>query len=332
MIEQLGFILVSVLLPILVLVAMGAGLQHWVRVDMPTLTRLTIWLLIPAFLFIKIYDSDLAWRSIGNLAVGYLLSILIPGVLLFFGLRAAKISGPTIACVLLGSLVVNAGNFGVPVAELLYRGNGVLFPGMNGDSDQGVQVHALIIMMANTSVWFFGYGVLALAKGDGLRGALGYFRLPMFYALALAFVSRHIRIEYCDGQNFLPTWIDWPLRQLTIALVPLMLIILGAQLATGARWPRWKVLTPIILLRLAVMPIVTGIVVYWLGLWPWPGAQLVIASAGPAAINTLLLTLELDGDADLQADVVFWTTVFSGASVTVVIAIVLALAALPINA
>jgi predicted permease len=51
-------------------------------------------------------------------------------------------------------------------------------------------------------------------------------------------------------------------------------------------------------------------------LWPWP-AQLIVLTAGtPSAINVLILTLEVGGDAELTADCVFWTTVVSCLTIT----------------
>jgi malate permease and related proteins len=59
-----------------------------------------------------------------------------------------------------------------------------------------------------------------------------------------------------------------------------------------------------------------------MGLWPWPGAMLIVASAGPSAVNTLLLAIEQDGDVELAADCVFWTTLVSSITVTLVLALV----------
>jgi predicted permease len=329
MLEALGVIFLNVLLPVLVMVALGAAVQRYIGLDMKTLTRLNIWLCVPAFLFVKIYESDLTWLSIGNLAAAYVLSLAALGLPLYLALRLGRARGSTVACCVLGGLVYNAGNFGIPVAELLYQKSGVLFPGMDGEAERGLQVQALIVMLSNLSVWLFGYVILALAKGDGMRGAMGYLKLPMLYALVLAFVLRHVRIEQFGGENFLPGWIDYPLRQLALMIVPVALITLGAQLAANARWPRWRIITPMLSIKLLALPAVTGVVVYAMGLWPWPGAQLIIAAAAPTAVNTLLLTIELDGDAELQADVVFWTTVFAGITSAVVIAVVVALGAVP---
>ena len=108
-------------------------------------------------------------------------------------------------------------------------------------------------------------------------------------------------------------------------LVPLALVTLGAQLAQNARWPRWRVVTPLLVAKLLILPALMAGVVFGFGLWPWPGAMLITAAAAPTAINTLLLTLEQKGDAELAADCVFWTTLFSALTVTLVLALVKAL-------
>ena len=59
----------------------------------------------------------------------------------------------------------------------------------------------------------------------------------------------------------------------------------------------------------------------WLDLRPWPAESLILTAGVPSAINTLLLVLELDGDADLIADCVFWTTLASSATVLALLAI-----------
>jgi predicted permease len=53
----------------------------------------------------------------------------------------------------------------------------------------------------------------------------------------------------------------------------------------------------------------------------WPAELMILTAAVPTAIVTLLLTLELDGDADLAADCVFWTTVFSCVTITAWLAV-----------
>jgi malate permease and related proteins len=309
-----GAIFLHVLVPILAIVALGAVLQRFYPLHMPTLSRLNIHVFVPVFLFVEVFESTLSYRQIAGILGASLLPMALLGLPLYFLLRRRGSPPATIAAVVIGGVVFNAGNFGLPVAALFYETQKSLFPGMGTQTD-GVAVQALVVMMSNIAIWCLGYGILAAAKGGGLAGILGYFKLPMIYVIAAAFGLRalHAPLDRLD-------WIAKPLHWVAAGYVPLALITLGAQLGQRVRWPRWKVIAPVMLVKLLALPAVTLAVVYALGMWPWPGAQLVIASAAPTAVNTLLLTLELDGDADLAADCIFWTTLASALTVTAVLA------------
>ena len=326
MLHHTGQILYHILLPLLLMVGFGTLLQRYQSLSLETLARISMYLLVPSFLLVRIYDSDIPWGEIGLIALVFLVVLGILGVLLFAGGRAFRAPNKTVAAVILGSIVFNAGNFGIPVAHLLYVEGGTLFQGQP-DTEAGLHVQALVVMLSNLLVWFLGYVVLAVAKGGRAREALRIFKLPIPYALVASFVLREIRLRSFNGADFLPVWASFPLRSLSGALVPMMLVALGAQLARGARWRHWREVMPIAFVKLLALPALIGAAAYAFGLWPWPGAHLVIGAAAPTAVNTLILTIELDGDAELTGDVVFWTTVFSGVTVAGVIAVVTALGA-----
>jgi malate permease and related proteins len=307
-----GAIFLHVLVPILAIVALGGVLQRFYPLHMPTLSRLNIQIFVPVFLFVEVFESQLSFRQIGGILGASLLPMALLGLPLYFFLRRRGSPAPTIAAVVIGGVVFNAGNFGLPVAALFYDTQKTLFPGMGTQTD-GVAVQALVVMMSNLAIWFLGYGILAASKGRGLAGILGYFKLPMIYVILAAFVLRGLKVPL-DKID----WIAKPLHWLAGGYVPLALITLGAQLGERVRWPRWKIVGPVMFVKLLALPAVTLGVVYALGMWPWPGVQLVIASAAHTAVNTLLLTLELDGDSDLAADCIFWTTLASALTVTAV--------------
>ena len=326
MLHHTGQILYHILLPLLLMVGFGTLLQRYQSLSLETLARISMYLLVPSFLLVRIYDSDIPWGEIGLIALVFLIVLGVLGVLLFAGGRAFRAPNKTVAAVILGSIVFNAGNFGIPVAHLLYVEGGTLFQGQP-DTEAGLHVQALVVMLSNLLVWFLGYVVLAVAKGGRAREALRIFRLPIPYALVASFVLREVRLRSFNGADFLPVWASFPLRSLSGALVPMMLVALGAQLARGARWRHWREVVPIAFVKLLALPALIGAAAYAFGLWPWPGAHLVIGAAAPTAVNTLILTIELDGDAELTGDVVFWTTVFSGVTVAGVIAVVTAMGA-----
>jgi predicted permease len=310
-------IFVNVILPILVMVGLGAAIQRAWPMDIATLARLNIYLFVPAFLFVRVSESKLSWGDMGGIAAAVLVPMVLLTVLLYGLMRWRGASASTMAVIITGGLIFNAGNFGIPVAELMYEQHGTLIPGMRATGD-GPAVQALVVMMSNLMIWLVGLVILSLAQGHSWQRAVAnYFKLPMVYVLAAALLVRQMQWK-------VPMWLDYPLRTVAVGVVPLALVTLGAQLARRGRLPNPRMVVPVLGIKLLLLPAVTAGYVWATGLWPWPGAQLVIASAAPTAVNTLLITLEVKGDAEQAADCVFWTTLVSAATATIVIVWVLA--------
>ena len=302
MLEQIVAIFASVLSPILFIIAMGALVQRFHPVHIPTLSKLQIYLFVPTFLFVRFFESELGWRAMAGIAGAVLLAKLALALPLWWFLKRLRVHQNTLAVVVLSSVIFNAGNFGIPLAERAF-------------GNAGGAVQALVVTLSNLTLWGVGYMVMAALSGSDKDVILGYFKLPTLYVVAAALLLRGLHIT-------LPDPLSYSLRLIADGLVPLALVTLGAQLAQQARWPRWRVIVPLLFLKLLVMPAVMAGIVWALGLWPWPGAMLIVAAAAPTAVNTLLLTIEQKGDAELAADCVFWTTLLSAVTVTLVLAVV----------
>ncbi len=310
MLSLLQHIFLRVLLPVLVLVGLGALIQRIKTLDLPTLVRLNLYLFVPAFLFVKVAESELSWLSMVAIGTAILLAMAVLAAPIWLVMRR-RAAPPVTASMIMGGLFFNAGNFGVPIVHLAF--------GPRGD-----QVQALVVMFANTAIFFFGYVLLALAQGRPVSAAArGYLRLPMVYALGAGLTVR------ATGIHPWP-WLQAALRLLADALVPIALVTLGAQLASRPRWPRWRVVAPIMLVKLLALPAVMAVVVVMMKMWPWPGAVLIVAAAGPSAVNNLLLAVEVNGDTESAAEAVFWTTVASAVSVTVILMVVMSLGGYPV--
>ncbi len=297
MLHRMFAIFFDILAPMLFIVGLGALVHHFRAFQLQTMVRLNLYFFVPVFLFIRILESPLSWREIGGIGITVVVPMLLVGLPLYGILRRYGARGSTIAAMMVGGLLFNAGFVGIPVAELAY-------------GPAGGQVQALVVMFINMMIFFVGYSVVALGQGHGVWSAIsGYFRMPMIYAIGAALAMREM-------QWTVPGWIDTALQMIAAGMVPVALVTLGAQLAVRARWPVWRIVGPVIALKLLILPAVTAVVAWLLGLWPWPAAQLILGAATPTAINTLLLTIELDGDADTVAECVFWTTLASALTLT----------------
>jgi hypothetical protein len=182
-------------------------------------------------------------------------------------------------------------------------------------------------MTQNILTYTLGLAIAAMAHPGGVgKSMLRIVRLPMLPTLAAALVARWWL--HGDADRALPLFLSKTASYLADGLVPIALITLGAQLASNPRWPRWKPVSLVIVLRLLFGPVQMALLLWGFHLlgWPaldlwgtsgWPAELLILTAGVPTAVGTLLLTLELDGDADLAADCVFWTTVFSCVTIAI---------------
>ena len=292
-------ILSNALLPVLMIVGFGYGLQRWRPMESTTLVTLNLYFFVPIYLFVRVLDSTLLWTDIARVGVALLVPLLVIGTITWLALLKWKLPGDTLAAMLIGGLFANCGNFGLPVAEMAF-------------GPAGGEVHAIVVLFANFSIFSIAYMMLAMGRGSGASAILNYFKLPYFYCVVAALLIRDTGLR-----AWMPDWLHTCSHTIANGLVPIALVTLGAQLARRAGLPNWKRLTPVLLLKLTLMPVASFAVVWSLGMWPWPGVVIVLAASAPTAINPLLLAMQLDGDADTLSDCVFWTTLFSAVSVAI---------------
>ncbi len=344
--DQLSTILLDILLPILLMVGLGAVLRWKFEMDLGTLSKLNIYLFTPAFIFDKVAHSKLAWADMGGIVMLTVTQVATLGLLIWGIGRAMKVSRKTLSAVALAVMFYNSGNYGLPLAELAYPTNNSgasnqrQEPQARGASEEktnaatgssaslrpaakdGGAVQAFVVLSQNVLLFTVGLTVAAGASAGDFKEVLGkLFKLPVLYTLAVALSARYWLGG--DASRHLPVFIEKSCSYLSAGLVPIALVTLGVQLAGNPRWPRWKPVSAVLFLRLIAGPIQMAallLLFQWTGwgplqLYPWPAELLILTASVPTAINTLLLTIELDGDADLAADCVFWTTMASCVSI-----------------
>ena len=312
---ELFTILTDVLLPILLMMGAGATLRRIFALDLSTLVKVSLYVLTPAFVFRNVATANLDGEAMAGIVGTSTLLAVALGVVGYVGGKSAGASWPTTSAVMNGTMIYNSGNYGVPLAVLAF-----------GDFGKGVQAFVL----STQSVFTFTVG-LALA-GSAAGGGFGRITrklllMPIPYALTGSLVWRWVD----GGTVAMPTWLDRTTEYLANGLVPVALVTLGAQLANAPRWPRWRPVSFVTVVRLLGGPLaMTGGLVAAhhlapgsiLDVGPAVAAVLIVTSGTPTAVNTLLLTHEMDGDTRLMGDIVFWTTVVSPITLLATLAIV----------
>lgn len=300
--EQVTQIFWTVITPIFALVGLGYAVQKRLGLDSKTLTRLNFWIFVPAFLFVRIYESKLTGAQLGQIFLHFLLFFPLIGFLTWFVAGLCGFQDNLRRALTASVMFYNSGNYGIPVAQLAFPGSAL-----------PLQVQAAIVMMQNISNFTIGLYIVAGGKGKGRRETLReIFKLPMVYVLALAWTMRYFQIAPPKPLNDALHWLD-------AGLVPIAVITLGAQMA-ALKTPRFnRVLTLSLGLRLIASPILGFGVVWLLGIRGELAQALTISTAFPTAVNSALLAMEFDNEPEFAAAAVFYSTLVSTITVSGVI-------------
>jgi predicted permease len=113
-------ILTRVTLPIIALAALGFLLQPWLRLDIGTLTRVQVNVVMPAFLIHVLSTGkqplDIVWL-VATLSVIQFMILIPLGWLIVIALRLRGSLGPIMG---LGVAYANVGFFGIAIAQLAF--------------------------------------------------------------------------------------------------------------------------------------------------------------------------------------------------------------------
>ena len=287
------------------MVGLGYLVQKRVGLDLPTLARLNFYVFVPAFLFVKIYESTLSLNDLARIGLHFVLFFVIMGTLawIFAGLFGL---GDRMKRALTASVVFyNSGNYGIPVAQLAFANS--------ANPALPLQVQAAMVMLQNITTFTVGVFLIASGRGGRLRDtALEILKLPMIYVLVLAGVMR-----YFGWVPFAP--INTSLHFLSDALVPIAVVTLGAQMA-GLEVPKFgRALSLSLALRLVAAPVIGFCLVWALGIKGLLGESLMVSTCFPTAVNSALLALQFENEPEFAAAAVFYSTIVSTLTVSATI-------------
>lgn len=285
-----------VTLPIIALAALGYALQGWLRLDIGTLTRLQVNVVMPAFLIHFLSAGrqplDVVWLVASLSVIQFM--ILIPlGWLLVLVLRLRASLGPITG---LGTAYANVGFFGIPVTQLAFGPEYLLH--------QSVLTAMMTILVCTLGVWLLSPGGGAWRK---LRSA---FETPLIPSVALGVGLRYLEIE-------LPPLASQPLQLVGSIFTPLALYTLGAQIA-NARALRLEALPQslILTLKLLVSPVITWQLCVFMGLPEDVTQVMVVAAATPVGVLITIFAAELDAEPEFIATATVVSTALSPLTVT----------------
>lgn len=303
-------VLLEVLLPVALVAGAGYVLRRRFPLDQVTLNRVVIFGMSPALIFTSLVRFDLSGGgalrmlalSVGIVAV---MGVLTAAIAVPLGLR-----GPDLSAMLLASLFMNSGNFGLPAARFAF--------GEEGFALALFYFIAQSIMAQTVGVAVAAWGSASAGPGMLRQVAGRVLRMPQLYATAAALAVRATGFDP-DAASGLAVGIFRGLTLLSEATLPMMLIVLGAQLAGGVVVEDPWLVALVTGLRLIVAPLIAYGLGLAIGLDQLGLAVGVMLSGMPTAVHTTIVALEFNTRPSLVVGAVVATSALSLLTLSVIL-------------
>uniref|UniRef100_A0A7C1FJI9 AEC family transporter n=1 Tax=Caldilinea aerophila TaxID=133453 RepID=A0A7C1FJI9_9CHLR len=300
---ELISIFLNILLPVFAIVLLGYVGGPRLGLEPRTLSKLAYYLLVPAFVFNVFSKAEVQVELTVRMAV-FFIAVTLGAILVSF--LVARLSGAKAelaAAYVLVAAFGNVGNFGLPIIDFKVGAEGLL----------PASVYFLV-----GSTFGFLVGVMAATwhrDGGRWRAAWAAFTTPGVLAVVPAFLVNSL-------QTPTPTFIERSVALMAGALIPVMLLTLGVQLAEMGRPRIDRHVIGASLVRLLVSPALALALAPLCGLAGVERSVGIVQAAMPAAVLTSLIALEHDLIPDFVTTVVLFSTIASAVTLTIVLAIV----------
>ena len=293
-------ILITIILPIFVIIGVGYAADRALKIDLQTLSKLNFYITLPALILIKTLDAGLSPALYGTVVLFTVIQFAVLLVICRLAFRARPLKRHA-TVLTLGAVFYNAGNFGLPLAQLAF-------------GSQGTGVLAIVMMVQNFLTFTWGVWLMDVQKRSWRRAALDLLKVPVLWAVVAAVALGAWGIT-------LPPPIYTPLSYLGDATIPLALMTLGIQLSRSRLFGELAPLTAAAATRLLLSPALALLMV---GAWAIAvpggvgeiGPVLIVAAGLPVAVNVYILSVEYQRDATLASQMVVWTTLLSAITLT----------------
>ena len=297
----------EVLLPVIVVVAVGYLLRRSFPLDARSLNRVSLYGLTPCLVFVTLLRTDVAGAEATRLMLQMALVMVATTICGFLAAIPFRLTGSKRSGFLLTTTFMNSGNYGLSVSRFAFGDIGFQYA-VIGYLVQAILSQTLAVYLASSGT-------------TGHRTALGkVFRLPLIYAVLIALGLRLVGVRLDESNGSLAIGLFRGLRLLADAALPILLVILGTQLAHRQPVTAVGLLATAAFLRLVLsIPLAYGIGSL-LGLSGLPLYVGTIQAAMPTAVNMIVLAAEFDAWPEFVSNGVVLTTIGSLISLTVLIA------------
>jgi predicted permease len=287
------------ILPIFLVAAAGFGLRRRLGIDKRALSSLVFYVLSPALVFSSLVNSQLPPGELLQLAAFAVVVILLMGVVGLLSGRLLRLDRQDAIALVLVLMFVNGGNYGLTLNGLLYGAEGI---------------SRAVVYFTVSTIMVFTVGTFAASMGqsDWRVSLKRLVRLPAFYAVIVAVIVYRLLIP-------VPVPIMRALEIAGAGAIPVMMVVLGMQIADIGGLDGVKLALPASLLRLLVGPVIGLLVAGWIGLQGLSRSTAIIEASMPTAVIATILATEFDVRPKMVTGTVVVSTLLSAITLPLII-------------
>jgi predicted permease len=303
MVKALPTIFYNNIVPVFLAIGVGYALERTLRIEIKSVSRTIFYALSPCLIFSSLIQSTVSAEEFWDITAFQILITLGVALVAWGVAKALRFDRVMESAFLLTTLFVNAGNYGLSV-NLLAFGETALA--------------RAIIYFVVSSVLMNTAGVYLASRGKArtLNAFLNVFKVPIVYAVLLAIFVNLVHLDVTGSPIFKAV------EMVGKGAVPLMLLLLGMQLAETPVAQGMKLAGLATFIRLAVTPVMALPLANWLRLASPTLQACVVEASMPTAVTATVLAIEFDAKPEFVTSVVFLSTLVSPITLTPIIALV----------
>ena len=284
----------NVLMPVFVIFGLGYAGEKIIGFDSKAISTMSLYLMTPLLVFQTFYTNKLTYDYFYIVIYAFGLCLIL--ILIVCAISYLKKYDIKETCgLILGSVFMNNGNYGTPVALLLFGTAGFDYA---------------IILMVIQSIVMSTIGIYVAARGSdivgGIKDTLGIvIRMPVAYGAIFGLLFQYIGITL--GSSLMTT-----INLVGSAAIPTIMLVLGMQLAKiSLKNMEYEKISYAILIKLIAAPLIAWAISALLPINPLLKQLMIIMAGMPAAANTTMYAIQFNTKPEFVSVCTFVSTVLS---------------------
>ncbi|MFN8472416.1 MAG: AEC family transporter [Anaerolineae bacterium] len=292
-------VLLSVIGPVFVIIGAGYLVGRTIGLDRRALGRSVLYIFAPALALDSLTKATISNAELGQIVAFVFLATAILGAIVWAGARLAKMPTVRMDALLLSTLLMNAGNYGISASLFAF-------------GQEGLQ--RAVVFFSISQIVMYTLGVFLASRGQetARQALMNILKLPVFWALFIGLVVRQM------GWT-LPELIAKPAALAGAAAVPVLLVSLGAEMGKVHGVRDWRGAGVASAIRLGLSIPVALVAGKLLGIVGVTLSVCVLQFAMPTAVTPLALALEFGSDAEFITGAIFVSTLASVVTLTLLL-------------